>query len=182
MNNKNPLLGGAIRALDTLAEFTGNTTAWLTAAMVVIACVVVTLRHVFGIGAVALQESITFFHSMVFMLGAAYALKHGEHVRVDIFYHRFSLRGRAWVNALGSLLFTLPLMIFIGWGSLDFVRESWRINEGSTDSGGLGGVYLLKSLLLVMAVSVSLQALAELLRALVVLMNAAPVEDEQNAD
>jgi TRAP-type mannitol/chloroaromatic compound transport system permease small subunit len=158
MNNNNLLFASAVRALDALAEYTGTTTAWLTAAMVVIACIVVTLRHVFGIGAVALQESITFFHSMVFMLGAAYALK------------------------LGSLLFTLPLMIFIGWGSLDFVRESWRINEGSTDSGGLGGVYLLKSLLLVMAVSVSLQALAELLRALLVLMRAAPAGDERNAD
>lgn len=168
----------SIRLLDSITELTGITTAWLTGVMVVIACVVVTLRHLFDVGSVALQESITYMHAIVFMLGAAYALKTGDHVRVDIFYSKFSAQQRAWVEVLGSLLFTLPLMIFIGWSSVDFVRESWRIGEGSTDSGGLGGVYLLKSLLPLMAVSVSLQALAEMLRNLLVLMNIAPAAEK----
>lgn len=167
-----------IHFLDSIAEYTGTTTAWLTGIMVVITCIVVTLRHVFDIGSVALQESVTYMHALVFMLGAAYTLKNGEHVRVDIVYRKMSLRARAWVEVLGSLLFTLPLMIFIGWMSMGFVQESWRIAEGSTDSGGLGGVYLLKSLLPLMAVSVSLQAIAELLRNLLVLMNIAPAVEE----
>ena len=166
-----------VRWLDTIAEFTGTTTAWLTGIMVLIACIVVGLRHVFDIGSIALQESVTYMHAAVFMLGAAYTLKNDGHVRVDIVHKKMSLRGRAWVEVLGSLLFTLPLMIFIGWGSLEFVQESWRVNEGSTDSGGIGGVYLLKTLLPVMAVSVSLQALAELLRGLLVLMNMAPAAE-----
>jgi TRAP-type mannitol/chloroaromatic compound transport system permease small subunit len=174
----NSLAQRSIRCLDSIAEYTGTTTAWLTGIMVLIACTVVTLRHVFAIGSVALQESVTYMHALVFMLGAAYALKTGDHVRVDIFYRKFSARGRAWVDVLGSLLFTLPLMIFIGWGSLDFVRESWRIGEGSTDSGGLGGVYLLKSLLPLMALSLSLQATAEMLRSLLVLMNITPAQEE----
>lgn len=164
--------------LDAIAEYTGTSTAWLTGLMVVVTCTVVTLRHVFSIGSVALQESVTYMHALVFMLGAAYTLKHGEHVRVDIFYRKLSLRTRAWVDVLGSLVFTLPLMIFIGWGSLDFVRESWRIYEGSTDSGGLAGVYLLKTLLPLMAISLSLQALAEMLRNLLVLMNITPVPED----
>lgn len=169
-----------IRWLDNIAEFTGNSTAWLTGIMVLIACIVVGLRHLFDIGSIALQESVTYMHAAVFMLGAAYTLKRGGHVRVDIIYRRMSVRKRAWVDALGSLLFTLPLMIFIGWSSWEFVQESWRINEGSTDSGGMGGVYLLKSLLPLMALSVSLQASAELLRNLLVLMNVTP-ENESDA-
>lgn len=167
-----------IGVLDSIAEFTGTTTAWLTGIMVLIACIVVTLRHLFGIGSVGLQESVTYMHAMVFMLGAAYALKTGDHVRVDIFFRAFSAQKRAWVEVLGSLLFTLPVMIFIGWSSVDFVRESWRIGEGSTDSGGLGGVYLLKTLIPLMAVSVSLQAIAEMLRNLLVLMNIAPAAED----
>jgi TRAP-type mannitol/chloroaromatic compound transport system permease small subunit len=167
----------ALRWLDALAEFTGASTAWLTLAMVVIACIVVLLRKFFDVGSIALQESVTYMHAMVFMLGTAFTLKRGGHVRVDIFYCRFSLRARAWVDALGSVLLTLPLMIFIGWSSWDFVLESWRIREGSADSGGLSTIYLLKSLLPVMALSVSLQALAELLRNLLVLMF--PDEDHQ---
>jgi TRAP-type mannitol/chloroaromatic compound transport system permease small subunit len=166
----NPL----VRWLDHIAEFTGNTTAWLTGIMVIIACIVVGLRHLFGIGSIALQESVTYMHAAVFMLGAAYTLKNDGHVRVDILHKKMSPQGRAWVEVLGSLLFTLPLMIFIGWGSLEFVQESWRVQEGSTDSGGMGGVYLLKSLLPLMALSVSLQAIAELLRSLLVLMNITP--------
>lgn len=138
--------------------------------MVIITCIVVVLRHVFSIGSIALQESVTYMHALVFMMGAAYALKTGDHVRVDIMYRRFSLQTRAWIDALGSLLFALPVMLFIGFGSWDFVKESWRISEGSNDSGGLAGVYLLKSLLLVMAFCVSAQAIAELLRNLMVLM------------
>ena len=166
-----------VQLLDAIAEFTGTTTAWLTGIMVVIACIVVGLRHLFGIGSIALQESVTYMHALVFMLGAAYTLKTGGHVRVDILYRKFSLRARAWVDALGSLLLTLPLMIFIGWSSWEFVQESWRIGESSADSGGMGGVYLLKSLLPLMALSVSLQALADLLRNLLVLMNIAPAEE-----
>lgn len=166
-----------IRWLDAIAEFTGTTTAWLTALMVIIACIVVGLRHLFDIGSIALQESVTYMHAAVFMLGAAYTLKNDGHVRVDIVHKKMSPQTRAWVEVLGSLLFTLPLMIFIGWGSWEFVQESWRINEGSTDSGGMGGVYVLKSLLPLMALSVSLQAIAELLRNLLVLMNIAPATE-----
>ncbi len=159
------------RPLDCLAEITGRTTAWLTLIMVIITSLVVLLRHVFGIGLIALQESVTYMHALVFMLGAGYTLKHQGHVRVDIYYRRFGPRGRAWVDALGGLVFALPLVLFIGFSSLGFVQRAWAIHEISTDSGGLPFVYLLKSLLPLMALSLSLQILAEVLRNLLVLMN-----------
>lgn len=160
-----------ISLLDNIAEITGTTTAWLTGVMVLITSIVVGLRHLFDIGSIGLQESVTYMHATVFMLGAAYTLKKDGHVRVDLLHRKMSRQMRAWVEVLGSLLFTLPVMIFIGWSSLGFVQESWRISEGSTDSGGIGGVYLLKTLLPIMAVSVSLQAITELIRNLLVLMN-----------
>lgn len=171
-----------VTLLDTIAEITGTTTAWLTGLMVIIASVVVGLRHLFNIGSIGLQESVTYMHAAVFMLGAAYTLKNDGHVRVDILHKKMSPSTRAWVEVLGSLLFTLPVMVLIGWGSLEFVRESWRIHEGSTDSGGIGGVYLLKTLLPVMAVSLSLQAIAELLRNLLALMNLAPFPSASAAE
>jgi TRAP-type mannitol/chloroaromatic compound transport system permease small subunit len=169
-----------VRWLDAIAECTGTTIAWLTLAMVLVTAWVVLMRHVFGLGSIALQESVTYMHAAVFMLGAAYTLKHGGHVRVDIFYRRSSVRYRAWVDALGSLLFTLPLMVFIGIGSWDFVFESWRIKEGSTDSGGLAWVYCLKALLPLMALSLGLQAVAELIRNLLVLMNIVAADEHAN--
>ncbi|WP_024461742.1 TRAP transporter small permease subunit [Marinimicrobium sp. LS-A18] len=159
-----------IRALDACTEGLGRTVAWLAPVMVVITCTVVLLRYGLGQGSVALQESVTYMHAALFMLGAGYALKYHKQVRVDILYRRFSPEGRAWVDALGSLVFLIPLAIFIGWISQDFVRSAWRIREVSADSGGLPWVYLLKSLIPLLAVTLLLQAVAEVLRNLLRLM------------
>lgn len=157
--------------LDAITEYTGRSTAWLTLVMVIVTCIVVGLRHLFDMGSIALQESVTYMHAAVFMLGAAFTLQRAGHVRVDLFYRYYSVRTRAWIDALGGLLFTLPVMLFIGIGSLGFVGESWRISETSPDSGGIGYVYIFKTLLPIMALSVVLQAVAEVLRNLLVLMN-----------
>lgn len=164
--------------LDAITEYTGRSLAWLSVVMVLATCGVVILRRFLGLGSIALQESVVYLHSAVFLLGAAYALKHHGQVRVDIFYRRFTPRQRAWVDCLGSLVFLLPLALFTGFISWDFVASAWRTSEGSTDSGGLGGVFLLKSLIPLMALSLTLQALAELLRNLLFLMGAGP-EPEQ---
>lgn len=168
-----------VAILDGIIEYTGRSLAWLTVIMVLVTCGVVILRRFLGVGSIALQESVTYMHSAVFLLGAAYALKHHGQVRVDIFYRRFNARQRAWVDCLGSLVFLLPLALFTGFISWDFVASAWRTGESSTDSGGLEGVYLLKSLIPLMALSLTVQALAELLRNLLFLMGAGP-EPEQH--
>jgi len=169
-------LRGLIYALDGCTDALGRAVSWLTVLMVLISCSVVLLRYWLDISSIALQESVVYLHASVFLLGAGYALKHRNQVRVDIFYRRFSPRGRAWVDTLGSLIFLLPLTLFTGWISWDFVVNAWEVRETSTDSGGLEAVYWLKSLLLVFAVTLGLQALAELLRNLLRLMgfNAPP--------
>lgn len=155
-----------IRILESLAEVTGRVIAWGTLLMVLVTFAVVVLRYALDTGWIAMQESITYLHSLVFMLGAAYTLRHQGHVRVDIFYQKFSERGRAWVNLLGTLLLLFPMMSFIVWISWEYVAESWKVMEGSREAGGLPGVFLLKTLLLLMPVAMMLQGLALLLRSL----------------
>lgn len=163
-------LQGTADLIDAFSNVTGRVIAWLTLAMMVITCVVVVLRYGFGIGSIALQESVTYMHAVVFMLGAAYTFERDGHVRVDIFYRRFNRRQQAWVNALGSLLFLLPLSLFLFFISLDFVASAWEIRETSGEPGGIPAVYLLKTLLPVMALTLTLQGLADFLRSLVTLM------------
>jgi len=153
---------GPAAVIDRISIATGNAAAWLTLAMVVGTCVVVVLRYVFDIGLIWLQESITWMHAVVFMLGAAYTLQQEEHVRVDIFYRDMSERHRAWVNLLGVLLFILPLCVFLVMTSFDYVMAAWRIREVSRESGGLPYPFvpLLKSVLLLMPVSVLLQGIS----------------------
>ncbi|MCP8899738.1 TRAP transporter small permease subunit [Gilvimarinus xylanilyticus] len=159
-----------VRHLDAITEWTGRCCAWLTLVMVLTTVAVVLLRRFLGLGATGLQEAVIYMHAAVFLLGAGYALKHGEQVRVDIFYRRFSPRTRAWVDALGTLVFLLPMCVFVAAICWSFVLNSWHIGEVSTDAGGLPTVYLLKSLMLLFALSLGLAALAELGRAIAVLV------------
>ncbi len=157
-----------IRAIDRFTRLCGHVLAWFTVAMVLVTCVVVVLRYGFDLGSVALQESVTYLHGLVFMLGAAYTLQRDGHVRVDLLYRNFSPRRRAWVNALGTLLFLLPFCGYVIVASWEFVAVSWRVREASTD-GGIPAVFLLKSLIPAMAVLLALQGIAELLRSALVL-------------
>lgn len=167
--------------LDGITRFIGRSIAWLTVIMVIATCIVVILRRGFDVGSIALQESVTYMHAAVFLLAAGYTLQRGGHVRVDILYRRFTARRKAWVDSLGCLIFLLPLAIFTGFVSWDFVLSSWAIREGSTDSGGVGAVYLLKSLIPLMAITLSLQAIAELLRNLLLLMGVTPPPPQEEA-
>lgn len=167
-----------VKGLDKFTATLGKAVAWLTLLMVIATGIVVLLRRGFDIGSIALQESVTYMHAAVFLLGAAYALQEGAQVRVDILYEKFSRRSKAWVDSLGALILLLPVSAFIGFISWDFVINSWQIREGSTDSGGIGVVYLLKSLLPLAALSLALQALVELLRNLLVLMGISEDRDE----
>jgi TRAP-type mannitol/chloroaromatic compound transport system permease small subunit len=165
-----------IRFLDGVAEWIGRSIAWLTLAMVLVTFLVVVLRYLFDTGWIAMQESVTFMHALVFMLGAAYTLRAGGHVRVDIFYRKFGPRGRAWVDLGGALLLLLPMSLFIVWISWDYVAAAWAVSEGSREAGGLPGVYLLKSLILLMPLLLALQALSMVFRSGLILVGA-DVED-----
>ncbi|MGD8589508.1 MAG: TRAP transporter small permease subunit [Chromatiales bacterium] len=149
---------------EALNERLGRIVSWLSLCMVLVTFAVVVLRYVFDLGWIWLQESVSFMHATLFLVGVAYTLKHQGHVRVDIFYHRFSPRLQAWIDLFGSLLLLLPMCLFIFLVSWDYVAQSWALHEGSREAGGLDGVYLLKTLILVMAGLLLLQGVAMVIR------------------
>lgn len=152
--------------IDKISVATGHAAAWLTLAMVIASFVIVIIRYVFDSGFIWLQESLTWMHAAVFMLGAAYTLQRDEHVRVDIFYRDMSPRRRALVDLFGVLFFVFPLCIFFVVAGFDYVSASWGIHETSRNSGGLPYPFvpLLKSTLILMPVAVALQGLSMALR------------------
>lgn len=166
-------LQGLVRKLDRFSEICGRTLSWLTLAMVVVTFLIVIMRYIFNVGNIAIQESVIYMHSMVFMLGAAYTLKHDGHVRVDIFYRPLSERNKAWVNLFGTLLLLLPTLSFIFYISWQYVASSWHEFEGSQEAGGLPFRYLLKSVLLAMPALMILQGIAELGRSILILQGKA---------
>lgn len=144
---------------DSLIERLGNVLNVLMIALVCVVIVVVVGRYFFEIGSVALQELTTYLHATIFMLGIAYTLKHDGHVRVDIFYRNFSKRSQALINVIGGLVFILPISVFIGWSSWEYVLASWSIMETSIENNGLPFVYLLKTVMLIMPFLLVIQGL-----------------------
>ena len=94
----------------------------------------------------------------------AYTMQQDAHVRVDIFYTRCSRQTKAWIDLFGAVFLLLPFMLFISWVSWLYIADSWSVFEGSREAGGLPGVFLLKSLILVMAFLLSLQAFSQIAR------------------
>lgn len=137
--------------------------------MMAITCLIVVARYVFNLGSIAMQETVMYMHGMVFMLGIGYTLKYQGHVRVDIFYDKLSIRKKAFIDLFGTLVFLLPIGIFILFSSLNYVSFSWSLNESSAQPGGLPGVFLLKTLIPLMAFLLLVQGLAEMGRAIVTL-------------
>jgi len=155
--------------LDRFSSFTGRVTSWLTLFMVIVTFVVVVMRYVFDAGLIWMQESVTWMHAVVFMVGAAYTLKHEDHVRVDVFYRDMSVRKRAWIDALGVVVFLLPLCAFLGYTAIGYVVPSWTdYAEASVESGGLPYPMLpiLKTVIVIMPIAVALQGISLLLRSI----------------
>ena len=111
-----------IGAIDRFTQRLGSGLSWLGLAMMLVTVLVVFLRYGFDIGWIAMQETVLYLHAAIFMLGMSYTLKHDGHVRVDVFYRNFSKRGQAWVNLMGFLFLLLPICLFIGLISFDYVQ------------------------------------------------------------
>ncbi|MBP6597808.1 MAG: TRAP transporter small permease subunit [Arenimonas sp.] len=164
----------ALRGIDAVSEAAGRVAGVLAVALVALAFGLVLVRYVFNAGSVAAQEGVLWLHATVFLLGLCYALRHGSHVRVDVFSQRWSARTRARVEFAAGVMLLLPFCVFILAVSWEYVAASWSAREGSRDPGGLPGWYLLKTLLPVSALLLLLQGAAETLRALVTALATEP--------
>ncbi|MEZ5570591.1 MAG: TRAP transporter small permease subunit [Halioglobus sp.] len=168
-----PVLQACVHYIDAFTERCGRLLSWLLLGMALLTTLVVVLRYGFSIGSILTQELVVYMHGSVFLLGAAYALKTGAHVRVDIFSRQFSARTRAWIESLGGIVFLLPLCVFILVSSWGYASESWAMREASAEPGGIPAVFLLKSLIPLMAINLALQGIAEILRSALVLVEGA---------
>ena len=131
-----PLLRFAA-AIDALNEWIGKSVAWLGLAAVLVCTGNAVARYALNIGSNAWLELQWYFNSAVFLLIAAYALKRNEHVRIDVIAARLSERAQAWIDLLGGLFMLLPVTVIIAWYSWPSLASSWRIEEYSSDPGGL---------------------------------------------
>ncbi len=158
--------------VDRLNAVTGRAVAWLALAVVLLQFVLVVARYLFGLGSIWLTETVIYAHAALFMLAAAWTLRAGGHVRVDIFYSEASTRTKALIELIGAVLFLLPFMIVLAWLSIPYAARSWAILEHSQETSGLPLVFVLKTLIPIFALLMALQGVAQAIRAAAALSRA----------
>lgn len=165
--------------IDNFTEGVGLTVSWLTTIMVIVVCTNVILRYVFGQGLLALQDLSWYLFGVLYMLGAAYTLKHDRHVRVDIVYANLSPKAKVWINLLGSVFFLMPLCLLGIFISMEFVTTSFTIRETTPDPGGLPARYLIKSMIPLGFLFLLLQGISMLYQSILQLRGVLPLPVEE---
>jgi len=167
--------------IDRLNGEIGKLIRWLVLVMVLMGAYNAVARYLSRaitsvfITSNALFELQWYMFSMVFLLGAAYALDRDVHVRVDVLYERLSDKGRAWIDLMGTVLFLIPFAVLMLWVSWAPVRNSWGIREVSPDPGGLPR-YPIKALLLVSFTLLALQGVSQVIKQVEILRGHEPPE------
>jgi TRAP-type mannitol/chloroaromatic compound transport system permease small subunit len=159
----------AVRLISGVNWLVGNVFSWLALAIVLVCFTVVVQRYVLSTTFLWMQDLYVWLNGAMFTAVAGFALLRNDHVRVDIFYRPATIRTKAIIDLIGVVLFLLPFCWVVyayGW---NFVVRSWRIYEASANIGGMPGLFILKSFILLFAFLIAIQGVAMALRSLLVL-------------
>jgi len=154
---------------DKINRKLGQAVSWLALLMAILMFLNVICRYIFNSNLIWQQELVGFMHAILFLAAAGYTLQEDKHVRVDVLYQSLSVRNKAIVNLVGTLIFLLPVCFAISYLSYDFILSSWKIREASAEYNGMQGVYLLKSCIWVFTFSLILQGLSNIAKSIITL-------------
>jgi len=122
----------------------------------------VLMRYLLGIGFLEIQDAVNYAFASLVALSVVVAFDAEKHVRVDVFRQNWSERRNRGIDSLGLLLLAMPVFALMAWTAYPLVRSSWSILEGSPETGGLPGLYLVKTCLLILPVLVLVYVVRQL--------------------
>jgi len=172
------------RIIDAFTERVGRYTSWLVLVMVILGVWNVVGRYLGRISGNNLTsnayiEAQWYIFDVIFFLGAAYTLKHNEHVRVDIFYSNWQRRRKAIADFLGTIFFLIPFSIIVIFVSWDTIVASWQIGELSPDPGGLPR-YPIKAMIIVGFVLLIIQGISQAIKNLAIIQGRLEPQEENH--
>ena len=167
------LLLALSRAIDALNRRVGHAVYWLILAAVLVSAANALSRYLFDVSSNAWLELQWYLFSAVFLLAAGYTLLHNEHVRIDVIFGHLPPRLRAWIDLIGGIFFLLPMAIIIMTLSWPMFVDSYRINEYSSDAGGLLR-WPVKLLIPVGFMLLALQGVSEIIKRIAFLLGRIP--------
>lgn len=153
-----------IDGVDTVTDKFGRFLAITPLLLILVQFIIVAMISLFDTGSIKLQESLQYINALMFLGGAGYTLKQNDHVRVDLFYSKLSKRKQDWIDLFGCLFLLLPFVGLVWWAGLPYVIASWENGDKSVEASGLAYVYILKSTILLYAMTLSMQGITMTLR------------------
>ena len=156
-------------AVDTFIDRLGSAVCWLNSILVLNIVVQVILRYALGEGKIWLEELEWHFYAVLLLVGLSYCLVSDTHVRLDIFYRKFSEAKREYVDLLGMLFLVLPLFTILFYHGLGFLGTAWHVNESSPHPLGLPYWWIIKSFIPLTMFLVIIAAASRIVRAVLVL-------------
>ena len=167
MNSAQKLTGG----IDWFIDLVGRATSWLALILALVMGSNVLLRYGFSIGSIAMQELEWHIMVPICVFGMSYALRHGEHVRVDVLFQYFSARNKLLVEVITAVCAMLLSIIVIRL-CLPYVWQSWSIGEGTANPGGINYRYVVKVLIPIGFALFFVQSLSEAIKSYLALRRA----------
>lgn len=137
-----------MKFVEKYINFIGEKISYLIPVMTLLMIIVIVSRYFFGVGRTDLQELVMYFHALIFLGCAGYVFNKDEHVRVDIFYRGATAKYKDLINVIFGFIFLLPVAFVVGFYSIELINMSWKIQETSTEAGGLPYVFVQKTFIL----------------------------------
>ena len=155
-----------IRVIDGVTQWTGYLFALIVAPLIIANVIEVFMRYVMNAPTSWALDVTTMSFGALFMLGAAYALLKGAHVRTDMLWEKFSNRKKGIIDSIAYLLFFLPSMAILFAISIDDFFYSLSINEKSTSGIWQPVIWPLRGVIPLSAALLFLQGVSELMKSL----------------
>ncbi|MHA7058340.1 TRAP transporter small permease subunit [Aquimarina sp. M1] len=160
-----------INFLDCVSEKTGVFVSWIAVLLATVIGVDVIIRYIFQFSFIWIIETEIYLFGILFLIGSGYTFKYGKHVRVDVFYTRLSLKGKAWIDLLGGAFLLIPWCYVVIVSSWYYGVSSFAMNEGSPQPGGLPALYVLKFCITLGFMFLLLQGVSEMLKSIQVIIS-----------
>jgi TRAP-type mannitol/chloroaromatic compound transport system permease small subunit len=149
--------------IDRFIDLVGRVTSWFTLVLALVMGANVLLRYGFSLGWIWVQELEWHLLVPIVLFGMSYALRHGEHVRVDILFVTFSRRTKLAIEIVSALL-AMAFALIVVWLSLSYVHQSWSIGEGTANPGGIDYRYVIKAVIPIGFALLFIQSLSQAIR------------------
>jgi TRAP-type mannitol/chloroaromatic compound transport system permease small subunit len=182
MAEPSPTLLAIIRTVDIFTDWTGTFVSWLSVPLVGAVAYEVTARYVFNAPTIWVFDVTYMLYGTLFMLGAAYALHKGAHIRTDFFWEQFSVRMKGWIDTVAYIVFFFPGLTILLVISSNEALYAFQINETSDQSAWRPALWPFKGMVPLACLLLLIQGFSEFLKSLYMARTGLEIEHKEKVE